>query len=102
MDKRGPGLCTYCSTVLRLSPSVAFALAIRTPNTDKLSVGVLHKCGNRTLDRFLGLLLDETGSERLEGFVEKFVVQVANREFEGVDFDDEVLDLKTEDISHSR
>jgi hypothetical protein len=71
------------------------------PNADKLSVDLLHTGGNRTLDRFLGLTLNETSSERLEGFVEKITFRVANGEFKGVHFDDEVLDLKTEVISWS-
>jgi hypothetical protein len=63
------------------------------PNADKLSVDVLHTGNNQTLDRFLDLLLHES-SEQFEVFVEKVMFRVADREFESVDFDDDVLDLE--------
>jgi hypothetical protein len=65
------------------------------PNTNELPVDVLHTGSNRTLD----LLLDEMSSERFEGLVEKVVFRVTDGEFEGVGFDDNVLDFEDRGFS---
>jgi hypothetical protein len=42
----------------------------------------------------LDLLLDERGSEGLNGLLQEVVLQVADGEIESGDFDDNVLDLE--------
>lgn len=63
-------------------------------DADKLSVDVLHTCGNGILDCLLNLLLDEAGDERLERLVEEVVLRVSNGELESVNFDVDVLDFE--------
>jgi hypothetical protein len=61
------------------------------PDSDELSVDVLHAGGDRAANGLLDLFLDEARSERLESLVQKVVLRVSDGEFESIDFDDDAL-----------
>jgi hypothetical protein len=72
-------------------------------NADELAVNILHASLNGVSDRFLDLLLDETGREGLQRLVQEIVLRVPDRELERVDLDDDVLHFEVErDIAHVR
>ena len=90
-QRNGSYLLQHFSATLAFG---GFSACHTIPYPDKLSIDVFHTGSNRVLNGFLDLLLDEGSCEWPEGFVQQVVFRVANGELEGVDLDDDVLDLE--------
>ena len=66
-----------------------------------MAINVLYPCDNQILNSLLSLFLDESSGERFENLIQKVMLQSTDGELQAVDFDDDLVTLKIDDLSLS-